>query len=72
MPAKAPPNQFDVLRAMEEWVEKGNAPSQIVATRMVDGKPERTGPLCPYPKVAVYTGVGSTNDAANFHRSAPK
>ncbi len=25
-----------------------------------------TRPLCPYPKVAVYKGIGSTNDAANF------
>jgi len=23
-------------------------------------------PLCPYPQVATYKGVGSTNDAASF------
>jgi hypothetical protein len=27
---------------------------------------DRTRPLCPYPKEAVYTGIGSINDAANF------
>jgi feruloyl esterase len=26
----------------------------------------RTRPLCPYPKTAKWTGVGSTDDAANF------
>ncbi len=25
-----------------------------------------TRPLCPYPTVAKYTGIGSTNDAGNF------
>jgi feruloyl esterase len=30
-----------------------------------------TRPLCPYPKVAVYKGVGSINDAGNFVCRAP-
>jgi hypothetical protein len=30
-----------------------------------------TRPLCPYPQVAQYQGVGSTNDAANFVCRAP-
>jgi len=32
----------------------------------------RTRPLCVYPKVAVYKGRGSTNDAANFSCRTPK
>ena len=31
----------------------------------------RTRPLCPYPKVAVYDGSGSTDDAANFNCRPP-
>jgi len=27
--------------------------------------------VCAYPQVAVYKGVGSTNDAANFSCKAP-
>jgi hypothetical protein len=27
---------------------------------------DRTRPLCPHPKEAVYTGSGSIDDAANF------
>ena len=33
---------------------------------------ERTRPLCMYPKVAVYKGRGSTDDAANFSCRTPK
>ena len=59
-------NSFDSISVLEQWVEKGTAPDQIVGSRIEDGKVERTHPLCPYPQVAVYKGTGSTNDAANF------
>jgi signal transduction histidine kinase len=65
------PNSFDMLRALEDWVEKGIAPERIVASHSTNGKVDRTRPLCVYPKVAVYTGRGSTNDAANFICQAP-
>jgi feruloyl esterase len=60
------PNTFDMVSALEQWVEKGQAPAQIVASRRADGKITRTRPLCPYPQVATYKGSGSTDDAANF------
>ena len=67
--------------ALEQWVEKGTAPSQIIATKYATGqgpvpdfsKPMMTRPLCPYPQAAKYKGTGDTNDAASFscwrHRS---
>jgi len=57
---------FDKVAVMEEWMAKGTAPAQIVASHATDGKVDRTRPLCPYPQVAVYKGSGSTDDAANF------
>jgi Tannase and feruloyl esterase len=60
------PNSFDMVTTLEQWVEKGAAPSRIVASRVSDGKVERARPLCPYPQVAIYNGSGSTDDAANF------
>jgi feruloyl esterase len=57
---------FDMLAALEQWVEKGVAPDRIAASRVRDGKTDRTRPLCPYPMVATYTGSGSTDEAANF------
>jgi feruloyl esterase len=60
------PNQFDMLGALEQWVEKGKAPESVIAARVKDGKAERTRPLCPYPQTAVYRGSGSTDEAVNF------
>jgi feruloyl esterase len=45
---------------------KGVAPAQIVASRITDGKTERTRPPLPHPQVATYRGQGDTNDAASF------
>jgi feruloyl esterase len=59
-------NSFDSITVLEQWVEKGKAPDQIVASRVRDGNSDRTRPLCPYPQVATYKGTGSTDDARNF------
>jgi feruloyl esterase len=60
------PNTFDMVTALEQWVENKTAPAQIVASHSRDGKVDRTRPLCPYPQVAAYKGTGGTDDAANF------
>jgi feruloyl esterase len=60
------PNTFDMVAALEQWVEHGKAPDKIVASHATDGAVDRTRPLCPYPQVAVYTGKGSINEAASF------
>jgi feruloyl esterase len=60
------PNTFDALTALETWVEKGQAPAQIIASHSSAGKLNRTRPLCAYPMVARYDGTGSIDDAANF------
>jgi feruloyl esterase len=57
---------FDMLAALEQWVEQGKAPDSIAASRVAGGKTERTRPLCAYPQVAAYKGSGSTDDAASF------
>jgi feruloyl esterase len=57
---------FDAFTPLVEWVEKATVPSVIAAERHVDGKADRSRPLCPYPQAARYKGTGSTDDAANF------
>jgi feruloyl esterase len=59
-------DQFDMLTALENWVEKKQVPASIPASRVANGQTVRTRPLCPYPQVATYKGSGSTDDAANF------
>jgi feruloyl esterase len=60
------PNAFDMIAALEQWVEHGHAPDRIVASHATGGLVDRTRPLCPYPQRAVYNGSGSTDEAANF------
>ena len=64
------PNTFDMVSALEQWVEQGKAPDQIIASHSTNGVVDRTRPLCPYPQVAVYKGMGSTDQAANFECKA--
>jgi feruloyl esterase len=57
---------FDKVKVLEQWVEQGKKPSQVVASHSTSGKVDKTRPLCPYPQVAKYKGAGDTNDAASF------
>jgi tannase/feruloyl esterase len=57
---------FDMLTALETWVEKKQAPASIPASHTTDGRVDRTRPLCPFPQVASYKGTGSTDEASNF------
>jgi feruloyl esterase len=61
------PDQVNYMGALERWRESGTAPDQIEALHVnKDNRVDMARPLCPYPQVAQYKGVGSTNDAANF------
>jgi feruloyl esterase len=57
---------FDMVAAVDRWVETKVAPTQIPASRVVGDQVVRTRPLCAYPQTAVYKGTGSTDDASNF------
>lgn len=65
------PNSFDSLTALENWVERDEAPDSITAVHRTDGVVDMSRPLCPYPEVAVYDGSGSTDEAENFSCQAP-
>ena len=62
--------EHNAFAALERWVEKGVAPSQVIATKYVDDNPAKgvqmMRPLCPYPHVAKYRGTGDANEAASF------
>ena len=68
--------QHNMYVALEQWVEKGSAPTSVIASRL-DGpgpaaKVVETRPLCAYPQQAKYKGSGDTNDASNFVCAAPE
>ena len=56
-------DQFDMLAAIQNWVEKGQPPDRVVASGRA--LPGVTRPLCPYPKVARYDS-GDVNDQKSF------
>ncbi|PIF92881.1 feruloyl esterase [Acidovorax sp. 62] len=72
-------DQFDMLTPLVNWVEKGQAPDQVIAGVRAAGNvagpnPDlpaswpatRTRPLCPYPQVARYNGTGDVESASSF------
>jgi pimeloyl-ACP methyl ester carboxylesterase len=63
--------KIDGLKALQDWVEKGQAPKGITA---VDGNPNanRSRPLCEWPTWPKFTGApGSESSAASFTCVAP-
>ena len=48
------------------WVENGEAPDRIIASRVQSGVVVGTRPLCAYPYVTRYDGKGDPNSAESF------
>lgn len=63
--------EHDIQTALENWVENGVPPTRLTATKFTDdGAATRTiqltRPLCLYPTIPRYRGVGDPNEAASF------
>ena len=66
-PALSHDPEHDVVAALDAWVTKRKAPTMLIAAHLDENKkPDRTRPLCQYPREARYKGSGDSNDAANF------
>jgi feruloyl esterase len=57
-------DRFDMVSALVNWVEKGQAPEQVIATGA--SAPGESRPLCPYPAHAQYSGSGDPKSAASY------
>jgi feruloyl esterase len=58
--------EFDALTALENWMEKGQAPEKLIASRSSNGVVERSRPVFPYPVLAHYSGKGDPKQADSF------
>jgi feruloyl esterase len=58
--------EFDALTALENWLEKGQAPEKLIAQRSSNGIVERSRPVYPYPVLAHYSGNGDPKQADSF------
>lgn len=62
----------DAFTALEGWVEEGRAAGSLLAVKYAaPGKVKMTRPLCAYPLVATYDGVGDVSAAGSFACKAP-
>lgn len=63
-------SKHDILLALQDWVENGDAPEEIIGTKFknedVSQGVERQRPLCPYPKQAKYCGTGDLDQPDNW------
>jgi feruloyl esterase len=70
------PSIFDAVAAVDAWRQKNEAPESLLAAKYADsaaaltaappGQPLMTRPLCAYPRVAHWTGKGSSDKAENY------
>ena len=69
--AVSPDPEHDAVSALMEWVEHGQPPGKLIATKLDNGAPTKRillqRPICPYPGKTVYKGSGSTAVADNFY-----
>lgn len=57
---------FDSLTVLDDWVEKGIVPKDLVVADSNKATKGRTRPLCGYPTWPKYKGSGDINSAASF------
>jgi len=55
--------QVELLEALDDWVENGEAPEKLVGRNPQSGI---TRPHCAYPAVARYSGSGDANEPENW------
>ncbi len=59
----------NITTALEQWVEKGTAPEQVIGRGSYEAAGRKVSfsePICAYPKAAEYKGSGDLKDAANY------
>lgn len=57
---------FDLLGALDAWVEDGTAPGDLIAYRLEEGTEIPFRPLCRYPTYPRYVGSGDPGSATSF------
>ena len=64
------PNSTTIARLaldpLVQWVQHGIAPDRIIAYHVTNGVTDLARPVCPYPALPRYSGVGDTTKASSF------
>jgi hypothetical protein len=64
-------DRFDPIAELERWLDTGNAPNVMLASKVSNGVVVNRRPLCAYPKVAQYK-YGINGPEAGFSPSDPR
>lgn len=66
-------DRFDLFTALVDWVERDRPPTSVIAAVRSENRelpqgwnPNRTRPLCDWPRVARYRATGDLESAASF------
>jgi feruloyl esterase len=59
-------SEVNWLSVIADWVEHGQAPGKLIASKHENGKIQLTRPLYSYPTTAIYPGTGDPASAASF------
>jgi hypothetical protein len=64
---------IDPLTALEQWVEQGKAPTELIATKTTPTANQTLWrrPVCAYPRIARYKGSGDPSDPTSFACTEP-
>ena len=66
------PSEVEWLETIQRWVEDGQAPDQVLATkRSPEGEVEMRRTLCAYPARSVYDGSGDPRREESFSCATP-
>lgn len=60
------PDVIDWINAITSWVEEGEAPERLIASKLIEGEVEMQRPVCAYPAKAVYDGAGDAKREESF------
>ena len=67
-------SKHDAVLAMMAWVENGTAPDAIIATKFLGDSNKNVvvnqRPICAYPNLAKYDGVGNINSSSSWNCQA--
>jgi Tannase and feruloyl esterase len=65
------PDSFNGLGGLVNWVEKGQAPTSFVTSKVVNGTVTQTRPVYQYPLIAVDTTGGPITEASSYTPHQP-
>lgn len=64
--------RISTLAALEQWVEQGQAPDELVAVDVNESTSGRTRPVCRYPEWPRHRGSGGLAQASSFECVPPE